>query len=160
MPEDAMTSTLRHYEDFAVGDVLPLGEKTMTRDEIVAFARLWDPQPMHLDEEAGAASLLGSLAASGWHTGCVTMRLLVDGLLSTAASLGSPGIDRMRWLKPVRAGDRLAARLTVLDARTSQSRPTVGILRGRMDIDRIVGETREPVAIMESTLMMRRRTTP
>ncbi len=160
MPEDAMTSTLRHYEDFAVGDVLPLGEKTMTRDEIVAFARLWDPQPMHLDETAGAASLLGSLAASGWHTGCVCMRLLVDGLLATSASLGSPGIDRMRWLKPVRAGDRLAVRLTILDARTSQSRPTVGILRGRMDVDRILDDTREPVAIMESTLMMRRRAAP
>lgn len=160
MPEDAMTSTLRHYEDFAVGDVLALGEKTMTRDEIVAFARLWDPQPMHLDETAGAASLLGSLAASGWHTGCVCMRLLVDGLLATSASLGSPGIDRMRWLKPVRAGDRLAARLTVLDARTSQSRPTVGILRGRMDVDRILDDAREPVAIMESTLMMRRRAAP
>lgn len=152
---DAMAETTRYFEDFAAGDVIALGSHLMTREAIVAFARQWDPQPMHLDDVGGASSLLGALSASGWHSGCVLMRLFVDNLLTGSASLGSPGIHSLKWLKPVHAGDRLTAVLTVLDARASTSRPRMGLLRGRFDVTNQSG-TR--VITMESTLMMGRRT--
>ena len=94
-----------HLDDFAPGQVHHLGRRTLGRDEIVAFARNWDPQPFHLDEQAAAASIYGGLIASGWHTLCAFMRLFADGLLNRAAAMGSPGIDELRWLKPVRPGD-------------------------------------------------------
>jgi acyl dehydratase len=93
-----------HLDDFAPGQVHDLGRRTLSRDEIVAFARSWDPQPFHLDEQAAAASIYGGLIASGWHTVCAFMRLFADGLLNRAAAMGSPGIDELRWLKPVRPG--------------------------------------------------------
>lgn len=150
-----MTETTRWFEDFRVGDVVALGSRTLTRDEIVAFAARWDPQPMHLDEASGDASLLHGLSASGWHTGCVLMRLFVDNLLEGSASLGSPGIESLKWLRPVHPGDTLTATLTLLDVRPSMSRPTVGLLRGRFDV---VNQNGETALRMESTLMMGRRT--
>ena len=150
-----MTETTRCFEDFHVGDVIALGSRTMTREEIVAFAARWDPQPMHLDDAGGNASLLHGLSASGWHTGCVLMRLFADNLLNRSASLGSPGIDSLKWLRPVQPGDTLAATLTVLDVRPSASRPNLGLLRCRFDVVKQTGET---ALRMESTLMMGRRT--
>lgn len=149
-----MAETTRWFEDFAVDETITLGTRDMTREAIVDFARKYDPQPMHLDDVGGATSLLGALSASGWHTGCVLMRLFVDGLLTHTASLGSPGIDTLKWLKPVHAGDRLTATLTVLETRTSGSRPRLGLVRGRFDV---VNQKGVRVLVMESTLMVERR---
>ncbi len=120
---------MRWFEDFTPGQVLELGSRTITAEAIVAFAREFDPQPFHLDEEAAKRSIYGGLLASGWHTGAIMMRLLCDGLLHDTVSLGSPGIDEMRWLKPVRPGDTLSGRMTVLEAIPSRSKPDRGVLR-------------------------------
>lgn len=154
---DTMAETTRWFEDFAPGAVHDLGRRTMTRDEIVAFAADWDPQPMHLDEASGEASLLGGLAASGWHTACVLMRLFADNLLAGSASLGSPGIDSLKWLRPVRPDDTLALTMTVLDTRTSAKRPRLGLISARFDMTDAGGAT---ALIMTCTLMMERRPTP
>jgi acyl dehydratase len=124
----------RYFEDFEPGHVFELGSRTVTADEIVAFARDWDPQPFHTDEEAAAASVFGGLIASGWHTGAMWMRLYVDAVLLGAASMGSPGIEELRWLAPVRPGDTLYARLTVLEAKPSERRPDRGTIRSRAEM--------------------------
>ncbi len=118
-----------YFEDFPAGATREFGHKVVTSDEIVRFAREFDPQPMHLDEAAGAAGLLGGLSASGWHTASLLMRMICDAYLTDAASLGSPGLAELRWLKPVRPGDVLTARYTVAEARLSASRPGIGITR-------------------------------
>lgn len=120
-----------YLDDLEPGAVYELGRRRLERDEIVAFARQYDPQPFHLDAAAAAASIYGGLIASGWHTACVFMRLFADGLLNGAAAMGSPGIDELRWLKPVRPGDELAARVEVVEVRPSRSRPDRGIARLR-----------------------------
>lgn len=117
-----------YFEDFAVGDTRDFGDITLTREMIVDFAGKYDPQPMHLDEEAGRASILGGMAASGIHTASLMMRMLCDDLLLKAASLGSPGVDELRWEVPVRPGDRLRARRTVKAVRASKSHPHMGIV--------------------------------
>ena len=109
----------RYFEDFQAGQSLELGSYTITREEILAFARQFDPQPFHTDEERAKDSLFGGLVASGWHTVSIFMRLLVDGLLRDAASMGSPGVDELRWLQPVRPGDTLRARFTVRETNPS-----------------------------------------
>ena len=124
----------RYFEDFEAGHVFELGSRTVTTEEIVAFAREWDPQPFHTNEEAAADSVFGGLIASGWHTGAMWMRLYVDALLGGAASLGSPGIEELRWLAPVRPGDTLHARLTVLEATPSERRPDRGTVRSRAEM--------------------------
>lgn len=118
-----------YWEDFEPGRTLPLGEKTVTREEIVAFAAEFDPQPFHLDEAAARETMLGGLAASGWHTCAMLMRMLCDGLLNRAHALGSPGLDEVKWMKPVRPGDMLRAQYTCLESRPSGSRPEVGICK-------------------------------
>ncbi len=123
-----------YFEDFAPGQVYELGSTTVTEEEIVAFARRWDPQPFHVDPEAAAASVFGGLIASGWHTGAMWMRLYVDSLLDGAASMGSPGIEELRWLAPVRPGDTLHARLTVVEATPSERRPDRGTIRSRAEM--------------------------
>jgi acyl dehydratase len=120
-----------YFEDFEPGQVLDLGSRSVTEDDIVAFARQWDPQPFHVDPEAARDSVFGGLIASGWHTGAMWMRLYVDSLLGGAASMGSPGIEELRWLAPVRPGDTLSGRLTVLDATPSERRPDRGTIRIR-----------------------------
>ena len=125
MPE---LSTLLHYEDFAVGDSRDIGRYQVTAEEIKSFAREFDPQPFHLDEEEGKASVLRGLSASGWHTCAMLMRMMVDGYLGQSASLGSPGLDELKWLKPVRPGETLAARYTVLSKRVSAKRGDTGIV--------------------------------
>jgi acyl dehydratase len=116
-----------HHEDLAVGRPYVFGHKVVTKDEIVAFGRAFDPQPMHTDEEAAKASPVGGLCASGWHTCAMMMRMLVDGLVGQLASLGSPGVDEVRWRRSVRPGDVLSARYTVQEKRVLASRPDVGI---------------------------------
>ena len=117
-----------YFEDFAEGDIREFGDITVTHDMIIEYATKYDPQPMHLDEEAGKASILGGLAASGIHTASLMMRMLCDDLLLHAASLGSPGVDELRWEVPVRPGDRLHARRTVKAVRASKANPRMGIV--------------------------------
>jgi acyl dehydratase len=121
----------RYFEDFEPGQVYELGSKVVTEDEIVAFARQFDPQPFHLDPEAAKDSVFGGLIASGWHTGAMWMRLYVDSLLGGASGQGSSGIEELRWLAPVRPGDTLSGRLTVLEATFSESHPDRGTIRIR-----------------------------
>src|SRR4051794_9897052 len=113
----------RYYEDFVQGQRIELGSVSFSPEEIVEFATKYDPQPMHIDPEAARASIYGGLIASGWHTAAKYMRLLVDSVIGEAKSHGSPGVDNLRWLKPVRPGDTLSGRFTILDCRPSNSRP-------------------------------------
>lgn len=143
-----------HWEDFASGQKRPYGPMTVTREAILDFARQWDPQPFHLDDRAAEASLFGALSASGWHTAAMTMRMMVDGYLLDAASLGSPGIDQLRWLQPVLAGDTLSGTMTVLETRSSQSRPGMGLVLSTWET---VNQRGEPVLTMQGWGMFRRR---
>ena len=117
-----------YFEDFSVGQVAEYGPRRVSREEIIAFAAQFDPQPMHLDEEAARHTMLGGLGASGWHTCGIMMRLIADGFLLETASMGSPGIEELRWLQPVRPGDTLTVRATVQAARASQSKPDRGFV--------------------------------
>ena len=119
----------QYFEDFEPGQIVELGSRTVTEEEIVAFAREWDPQPFHVDPDAARESVFGGLIASGWHTGAMWMRLYVDSLLGSAASQGSPGVEELRWLAPVRPGDTLTGRLEVLETVPSQRRPDRGTVR-------------------------------
>jgi acyl dehydratase len=142
------------FDDFVVGASIDLGSKTVTEDEILRFAQEFDPQPFHVDHDAAARSIFHGLIASGWHTCAMTMRLLVDGLLIKSASLGSPGIEQIRWLQPVRPGDTLSARVTVLESRPSQSKPDRGTLKIRTEVTNQRGEQ---VMWMENFGMFGRR---
>lgn len=117
------------YDDFIVGNHIPLGTKLVSAVEIIAFASEFDPQPFHLDEEVGKASILGGLAASGWHTCAMLMRMMTDTFISNSDSQGSPGLEYVKWLKPVLAGNTLSATTTILEKRVSRSQPTLGIIR-------------------------------
>lgn len=125
---------MRTFDDFRPGAVEEYGSYTVTREEIVSFASQYDPQPMHLDEAAGAASMLGGLGASGWHVCAMLMRMIADHVLAGSAGMGAPGIEEVRWLRPVRPGDVLSVRQTVLSARASQSRPDRGFVRFRFEV--------------------------
>jgi acyl dehydratase len=144
----------RYFEDFRPGDVLPLGERVVTRGEIIAFGAEFDPQPFHLDEQAPASALVGGLIASGWHVASIFMRLICDAYLLDSASLGSPGIETLKWQRPVRPGDRLTGASTVIEARRSQSKPDRGIVRFHHEIRNQSGET---VMWMENPIFFRAR---
>jgi acyl dehydratase len=148
-------STLQHWEDFPVGQVRAFGAMPVTRDAVLAFAGQFDPQPFHLDEEAAKASLFGGLSASGWHTCAMAMRMMCDAYLLDSASLGSPGIDHLKWLKPVYPGDTLGVRLTVLESRPMASRPGVGLIRSQWEVHNQHGDV---VLTMQGWGMFRRRT--
>lgn len=124
----------RYFEDFAPGQAFDLGETTVDGREMIAFARRFDPQPFHVDPAGAAASPFGGIIASGWFTAALFMRLYADAILADSSSQGSPGCDELRWLAPVRAGDVLRGRLTVLDTRPSATRPGRGsvLLRGEL----------------------------
>ncbi|HYF58481.1 MAG TPA: MaoC family dehydratase [Burkholderiaceae bacterium] len=119
----------RWFDDYPVGETVEFGDYPITESEVVEFASRYDPQPFHLDAEAARESIYGGLIASGWMTASCAMRMLVDHYISPLASMGSPGIDQLRWLKPVRPGDRLRMRVTVKDSRRSQSKPDRGMVR-------------------------------
>lgn len=146
---------MRFFEDFVVGAVVELGEVVVDKAEMLAFAARYDPLPFHL-EGHDAHSLMGGLSASGWHTAAMVMRLQVDGLLGAARTMGSPGAESLRWMTPVRAGDRLRAKVTVQDARASASRPAVGIVRLLVEAENQDGK---PVMKLCSTVMFGRRGT-
>ncbi|MDT9001621.1 MaoC family dehydratase [Paucibacter sp. APW11] len=129
------------FEDFEVGQVLSFGSRLVDREEALAFAAAYDPQPLHLDEAAAEASVLGGLSVSGWHTCAMTMRMMCDAYLLDSTSQGSPGLDNIRWLKPVRPGDTLSVRMHILETRQSQSRPQIGLVRSRWEVGNQHGET-------------------
>jgi acyl dehydratase len=145
---------VRYWEDIKEGEVVELGSRTMEKDRMVAFAREFDPQPFHTDEKAAEASIWGGLIASGWLTGSVLMRIFYDGYLKDTASLGSPGLDELRWLKPVRPGDTLTVRLTVLETAASRSKPDRGIVRSLMEV---VNQHGEIVMTTKGVNFIRRR---
>lgn len=119
----------RFFEDYRSGEVAEFGNHTVTEEEVIDFARRYDPQPFHVDREAARQTIYGGLIASGWMTAAVAMRLLVDHYISPLSSMGSPGIDELRWLRPVRPGDRLRLRVTVVETRRSQSKPDRGMIQ-------------------------------
>jgi len=143
----------RHFEDFTVGETLSLPERRIGRAEIIAFAAEFDPQPFHLDERAAPTELAGGLFASGWHVCALLMRMLCDAYLVESSCLGSPGIDTLKWRRPVRPGDRISGTSTVLDIRGSASRPELGIVRFRHEVVNQAGET---VVVMENPIFFRR----
>ncbi len=147
---------LRYYwEDLEIDSVRELGSHTITREEIMDFARQFDPQPFHLDEQAAKESVFGGLCASGWHTCGLAMRLMVTNFLHEAASLGSPGLEDVRWLKPVFPGDTLSLRHAILAKRPMNSRPDVGLVRTRW---MMFNQDQAQVLHMEGWAMFRRRT--
>src|SRR5512143_3803453 len=121
----ALSDKLLYWEDLKDSGSVEMGSHTFTEQEIIAFARQFDPQPFHTDPEAAKHSFFKGLIASGWHTCCVAMRLMVDKYVSRSASLGSPGLDNIRWLAPVRAGDTISYRRTITASRASESKPGV-----------------------------------
>ncbi|NKE34711.1 MaoC family dehydratase [Natronococcus sp. JC468] len=126
---------MRYFEDFAVGESREFGEYHVTEEEVVEFAERYDPQPFHVDADAAADSMFGELVASGWHTAAMSMRLLVEGPDDEDdwASMGSPGVDELRWHHPVKPGDTLSLRTEVLEKRTSESRSDRGYVRSRLE---------------------------
>jgi acyl dehydratase len=128
------------WEDFKVGDRAELGRHTFTASEIIGFGRQFDPQPFHVDPDLAEESVFGGLIASGWHTCAVGMRLMCEGTINRAVSLGSPGIDNIRWLKPVRPGDTIAYRRIVVESRASTTRKGVGLVKHRWEAVNQQGE--------------------
>ncbi len=144
----------RYFDDFKPGQVIDLGRRTVSRDAILAFAREFDPQVFHTDEEAAKATVFGGLIASGWHTASLAMRMLYDGLIKDTVSFGSPGVDELRWLKPVRPGDTLAAKMTVTEVVPSRSKPDRGIVRSLLELTNQDGDV---VVTMRGLSMLGRR---
>jgi acyl dehydratase len=146
-----------YLEDFHAGDVAETPARRVSREEIVAFAREFDPQPFHVDEEAAKRSPFGGLVASGWHTASLCMRMVVDHALASdgaTGSLGSPGVDELRWLRPVRPGDSLTVRIEVLEVLPSRSKPDRGLVKLRYTMRNQDGEE---VMTMIALGIMRRR---
>jgi acyl dehydratase len=141
----------RCFEDYPVGRVITGGPITVSEAEILDFARRFDPQPMHVDKAAAAAGPFGGLIASGWHTGALMMQLLAAHFVPRASNLASPGLDELRWLQPVRPGDALRLRATVLTARRSRSKPDQGVVTSRVEVLNQRGEvvmSLKPVSLM------------
>jgi acyl dehydratase len=139
------------FEDFRPGSVAEYGPRVVSREEILSFAAEYDPQPMHLDEEAARHTLLGGLSASGWHTCCLMMRMIADGFILNSSSMGANAIEEVKWHAPVRPGDALTVRATVLDTRASKSRPDMGIVSMLFEVFTGKGQK---VMTMKSPLLM------
>jgi acyl dehydratase len=142
------------FEDFPVGRLGTYGPRHVTRDEILAFATEFDPQPMHLDEEAARTTMLKGLSGSGWHLCSLMMRMMFDAFIGQAASLGSPGVNELKWLAPLRPGDDLTLDVDVAEARVSNSRPEIGIVTFRAVARNARGEA---LCEMISPILIRRR---
>ena len=155
--EFAVPAADRHFEDYAPGAVFEYGEIPVDEAEIVEFARRFDPQYIHIDRERAVRGPFGGLIASGWHTAAMMMRLIVDNFLPKHASLGSPGIDELRWLQPVRPGDVLRIRVTVLEANPSRSRPDRGMVRTLVEV---LNQQGEAVMTLKPMNIIRRRVRP
>jgi acyl dehydratase len=144
----------RYWEDYEIGMKYPLGSTGFTAEEIVEFARRFDPQTFHVDPEAAKASLFGGLCASGWHVAAKLMRLFVDNYVDKRTALGSPGLDELRWLKPVRPGDTLTAWVECASKVPSRSRPTMGVIHEHWNATNQNGEL---VMTAKGINMVRRR---
>jgi acyl dehydratase len=142
------------FEDFPVGMAVEIAGPTLTRESILEYARRYDPQSFHVDEKAGERSMYGGLIASGWHTVSLCMRMICDAYLLDAASLGSPGVNEVRWLKPVRPGDTIRLRMTVIEAKPSRSKPDRGTVLHRWEV---LNQESDVVMTMEGYGMFRRR---
>ena len=145
---------MQYFEDFPVGRTLEMGPLQVKADDIVRFARQFDPQPFHLDEEAGRKSLFGGLSASGWHTAAIGMRLFYDGFLKDSASQGSPGIPKLRWTKPVRPGESLSLRASVSEAKPSASKPDRGFVTIDYSMQNQTGEVK--LQMIATHILLRR----
>lgn len=145
---------LLYFEDFAVGQVIGLGAYPVTAAEIIAFASEFDPQPFHLDEAAGKSSILGGLAASGWHVCSMLMRMMADSWLNKSASMGSNGVSEVKWLKPVLAGEVLSGTATIVSKRVSSKRPEMGIFECLFELFNEAGEKK---TVMTAVVFMRVR---
>ncbi|MGO4707261.1 MaoC family dehydratase [Microvirga sp. 2MCAF38] len=143
-----------HFEDFVPGTTQIFGPVPVSKEEMIAFAREYDPQPFHVDEIAAKDSFIGTLIASGWHTSSINMRLFADNVLLDSTSMGSPGIEEQKWLKPVRPGDTLRSRMTTLETRPSQSRPDIGLVRFQFEL---VNQSDEVVLKQTAWVMFGRR---
>jgi acyl dehydratase len=144
----------RYLEDFAVGQTFGSGRRRIAKEEITVFATQFDPQPFHLDEEAARGTVFQGLAASGWHTAALTMRLLLESDLKPAGGIVGAGFDEFRWPRPVRPGDELRVESEVLEVRPSKSRPGVGLVRLRTTT---LNQDGNPVQIQVGTLIVPRR---
>ena len=142
------------FEDFPPGHLGTYGPRRVTREEILAFAAEFDPQPMHLDEEAASRSMLVGLSGSGWHLCSIMMRMMFDGYIGRTASLGSPGVNELRWLIPLRPGDDLTLDVDVVEARVSRSRPETGIVTFKGQVRNAAGQV---LCDMVSPIIVRRR---
>jgi len=148
--------TERYFEDFAVGQVFNSGRRRVDKEQILAFAREFDPQPYHLDDEAARKSAFRGLVASGWHTAALTMRLMVDGEFKPAGGILGVGFDELSWPRPVRPGDELHAKSEVLEVRPSKSRPDRGLIRVQTTT---LNQNDEAVQIFTANLIVPRRST-
>jgi acyl dehydratase len=140
----------RYFEDYVVGSIHEFGSIVVTEEEVIAFARRYDPQVFHIDPVAAKNTKFGGLIASGWLTAGLMMRLLVDNVVSAVASLGSPGVNELRWLKPVRPGDELSIRVTIREARRSRSKPDRGSVSNFVEV---LNQNQEVVMTMQSVGM-------
>jgi acyl dehydratase len=143
------------FQDFTPGRVFEHGPRRLPRDEMIAFAAEFDPQPMHLDEVAARETMLGGLSASGWYLCCILMRMCVDAFVGRSSSMGAPGVEEVRWILPVRPDDELSLRATVLDTRTSKSRPEMGFVRFQFELFDARGQR---VMTLTTSLMLALRT--
>ena len=143
-----------YWEDFHEGHVATCGRYVVGREEIIAFAKEYDPAPIHLDDAAAEATQLGGLSASGWHLCCIFMRLTADGLLNNSDCLGSPGLDEVRFLKPVHPGTVLSLRRQVLETRSSKSKPDMGLVKFRFEL---IDADANVIADLVGTVMFGRR---
>ncbi|MEP1932634.1 MAG: MaoC family dehydratase [Roseibium sp.] len=148
-----MPDTL-YFEDFETDQKFDLGSLVVSKEDIIEFASEFDPQPFHLDEEAGKTSLLGGLAASGWHTGGLVMRLLAQGLLNRSTCQGSPGVSRLKWMHPVFPNDTLFAEAVVLEKRELRSKPGLGLVTVRVNAHNQNGNQ---VLLWENAILFRKR---
>ena len=134
-----------HYEDFPEGLVIPFGTYHLSKEEVIAYAREWDPQPFHMDDEAAKHSVLGGLAASGWQTSAILVKLAVEAYANRSAAMASNSMEEVKWLKPVYAGETLTGRGTVLSRRVSSKRPEMGILRIKFELLNMAGELKTEI---------------
>lgn len=152
-----VTANRRHFEDLATGEVIDLGHTIVSKDMILTFARQFDPLPFHLDEKAAKASLLGGLASSGWQTGALTLRMLVDNFLSTIAAAGGLGVSDLKWANPVMVGDIIGGTATIAELRRSASHPQWGIVTIALDIR---NQKQQPVLTMRLANLVETRQIP
>ena len=137
----------RYFEDYVPGSIYEFGSMTVNQDEVISFARRFDPQDFHTDPEAAKQTIFGGLIASGWHTAGLMMRLYADNYLSKVASLSSPGVNELKWKQPVRPGDELSIRVTIIEARRSNSKPDRGIVKSFIEV---LNQNRDVVMSMDA----------